>query len=83
MKVNAIVCPKCKDTIYSRARHDYHTCSCGEISIDGGFDYQKVSFKTKPPKNKEIEINVSKKTLYDDWHYKINQFGLIKGEENG
>ena len=39
MIVNAIQCPRCGDTIYSRTRHDYRSCSCGSVSIDGGFDY--------------------------------------------
>lgn len=29
-------CRKCNEIIESKHRHDYVTCSCGEISIDGG-----------------------------------------------
>jgi ribosomal protein L37AE/L43A len=40
--VSAITCPKCKWTIFSRAHHDMHSCECGGVSIDGGFDYARV-----------------------------------------
>lgn len=33
---NRAKCKLCNDIIESVHRHDYVTCSCGEISIDGG-----------------------------------------------
>jgi hypothetical protein len=42
---NAAECAKCKDVIVSKHRHDMVHCSCGEIFIDGGNDYQRVGFK--------------------------------------
>ncbi len=47
---NAGQCLKCKDIIESRHRHDFVTCSCGAVSVDGGKDYlrrvyQKENFK--------------------------------------
>lgn len=38
---NAAVCKACGDFIESKYRHDFVTCSCGAISLDGGTDYQK------------------------------------------
>ena len=38
---NAVVCTKCGDTLISSHRHDYISCSCGNITIDGGVDYFK------------------------------------------
>lgn len=32
-------CRLCSDVIESKHRHEYITCSCGEISIDGGKEY--------------------------------------------
>ena len=32
-------CPACKDIIYSNSRHDFEVCLCGELFIDGGYDY--------------------------------------------
>lgn len=36
---NKIQCNKCKDIIESKHRHDFVTCSCGAVSVDGGKDY--------------------------------------------
>ena len=36
MKVFGIKCKKCGDFIYSRAVHDFHSCTCEACSIDGG-----------------------------------------------
>lgn len=36
---NKAMCNKCKDVIESKYRHDFVSCSCGAIYIDGGNDY--------------------------------------------
>lgn len=38
---NKARCKKCNDIIESRHRHDFVTCSCGALSVDGGKDYLK------------------------------------------
>ena len=40
---NRAQCRLCEDVIESRHRHDFVTCSCGEISVDGGRDYIRRS----------------------------------------
>jgi len=77
LRVNAIECPKCADVIYSRARHDYRACKCGEVAIDGGFDYIKVAFKNKPPKEMEVWVSVSIKDLYQDWNAGTDKYGRV------
>ena len=44
-KLNRARCNLCNDIIVSRHVHDYVTCKCGEISIDGGNSYWRVSAK--------------------------------------
>lgn len=44
-KPNAVRCSSCDEMIVSIHRHDYITCSCGDVSVDGGFDYNKRSFR--------------------------------------
>ena len=39
IKRNAAKCLKCGEVIESRYRHDFVTCSCGALSVDGGKDY--------------------------------------------
>lgn len=36
---NAARCDRCGDVIESIHRHDFKTCSCGNVSVDGGHDY--------------------------------------------
>lgn len=36
---NKIKCKKCGDIIESTYRHDFKSCKCGAVSVDGGKDY--------------------------------------------
>ena len=36
---NAARCNHCGDAIESIYRHNFVTCSCGRVSVDGGLDY--------------------------------------------
>lgn len=78
--VHAIKCVKCKDTIYSRARHDFNSCSCGGCSIDGGLDYTKICWEPDMdcPEPFSLEIEATPRELYDDWDTNANKFGRIK-----
>ena len=79
--VYAITCPKCKTTIFSRSCHDFRSCPCGAMSIDGGFDYTKVNFdpkRVKPPRPFPVEINQTIVELYQDWNTNTNNYGLIQ-----
>lgn len=33
---NKGICPDCKDEVWSKHVHDFVTCSCGQLSLDGG-----------------------------------------------
>ena len=80
MKISAIRCnAECEDIIYSRATHDNMTCSCGHCSIDGGFDYNRVSglFSAFV----EIDVDVTKEKLYHDYNYSKDVYGRISKAE--
>lgn len=36
---NQVRCHKCGDTPFSAHRHDYRSCACGSIFVDGGMAY--------------------------------------------
>jgi len=36
---NAAQCLNCNDIIESKHRHDFVSCKCGELCVDGGLDY--------------------------------------------
>lgn len=43
---NQVMCLKCGDEIFSKHVHDMVTCSCGNVSVDGGMDYIRRNSKT-------------------------------------
>ena len=42
---NKARCKACDTVIESKHRHDFVTCKCGLISVDGGKDYIRRLFK--------------------------------------
>lgn len=44
MKVvrNMAKCKRCGDIIESKYSHDFVSCKCGAIALDGGTDYQRA-----------------------------------------
>jgi hypothetical protein len=80
MKILALQCKLCGDIIYSRARHDFHYCSCGNVYIDGGFDYRKWGCADLDTiQDAEIDVDITQKELYDDWNHSIDKYGFILG----
>ena len=79
MKIRALKCLKCDTIVYSRARHDMHSCECGNVFVDGGFDYFRCGAKDIL-KAVEVEINlgVTKEQLYDDWNENTDKYGIIR-----
>lgn len=43
IKRNAIQCKLCQTVVESKNVHDYVTCRCGHVSVDGGLSYLKRS----------------------------------------
>jgi hypothetical protein len=80
MKVCGLKCLKCQDVIFSRTRHDYRSCTCCLIAIDGGFDYLKISGNTGTFQIVEINLpdDITRKMLYDDWNERKDIYGKIK-----
>lgn len=44
---NVIKCNNCNDIIESTYTHDFKTCKCGRVSVDGGLDYLKRCCKNE------------------------------------
>lgn len=45
--INRARCNVCGDVISSSHRHDFVTCSCGALSVDGGTDYLRRCYQTR------------------------------------
>jgi len=41
---NRARCRQCGDVIESLTRHDFVSCKCGAIFVDGGTDYLRAGF---------------------------------------
>ena len=76
-KVAAITCPSCKYTVFSRSHHDMRWCPCGEVAIDGGRSYTKVSYKKELPNTVWLDVPQTDKELYQDWNRSADKFGLF------
>lgn len=50
-------CPTCGEVVVSLHRHDFCQCGCGNIFIDGGFDYMRAGSKEGMAKAVTIRIN--------------------------
>lgn len=54
---NQVRCHSCNDTPYSANRHDYKSCKCGAIAVDGGMDYLRRVGDIRAYDEMSIEIN--------------------------
>lgn len=43
-----IECPKCKEQVWSRHRHDFRYCGCKAVFVDGGRDYLRSGGEVFP-----------------------------------
>lgn len=53
--INKAQCRLCGDVIESMSTHDAKTCSCGEITVDGGKEYIRRLWRTD--QNNIIELS--------------------------
>lgn len=42
---NAAKCLDCGDVVESKSRHDFRSCRCGNIFVDGGLSYIRRGFR--------------------------------------
>ena len=53
---NRARCLSCGDILESRSVHDFVTCSCGNLSVDGGHEYLKRNVRDT---SKYVELSVT------------------------
>lgn len=85
MKILITKCPNCGQEIYSRAQHDYKSCECGDISVDGGeYDYEDDTWKPfrvamkdiKRLSQRIVKVSVEADELYADWNNSEDEYGV-------
>jgi len=81
--IYALVCAKCEDAIISRAQHDFRSCGCGALSVDGGFESYggRIIGDLGGVKHAKLIFNLTRRKLYDDWNKRVNRYGLWKKRE--
>ena len=69
--LNRAKCLSCGDIIVSYNRHDYKSCSCGKLSVDGGQDYLRRAYN--------VPLLVEEMSIYVDDEYEIVRENLYRG----
>jgi len=58
---NQVECKKCGDRPYSGSVHDFSSCKCGNIAVDGGMEYLRrhggLTYKNGVPTYRDISID--------------------------
>lgn len=69
VEVNVVICPACREGIYSVSTHDYHYCGCGHTNVDGGFDYLRYGSSGQIGRVRVVtlKLKVTKEEMYEDW----------------
>ena len=68
---NRIRCNHCGDVIESEYRHDFKSCRCGLVSVDGGHSYLRRCFTNSPADYtdlSEVEHETDEDDCCDDKH---------------
>lgn len=80
---NRAKCKQCNAIIESKHRHDYVTCSCGAISVDGGNDYYRCradqwsNFIRIDDEGSEIQVTVVEKDEPEQEPKKLTKADLL------
>ena len=61
--VNRAKCLVCGDIIVSKYIHDYVTCECGSLSVDGGQEYLKRSYSDR---SEVLELNLYQSSPWEE-----------------
>ena len=54
---NAGICGLCNEAVTSTHRHDFCQCSCGNLFVDGGNDYQRYGWDSERENGKSVLWN--------------------------
>ncbi len=79
MIIKGVICPKCKNFIFSRGQGDFHKCSCGLSFVDGGevknsvLEYHRAgmlrNFKKGQLEFNSIDLNFSRADILKEMNF--------------
>lgn len=64
MKINYVICKKCKETLFSFYQHDFKSCTCQENFIDGGFCYNRYIGELKEGEIKDLMSDIREQFIW-------------------
>lgn len=82
MLVRAVQCKQCHDYIISRSNHDFNSCKCGSLAVDGGsfseeykiFGFNRVIGAFQREHIVMVDLDVTPEELHEDWSTQINAY---------
>lgn len=66
--LNRAKCNKCDDIITSYHRHDYVSCKCGAVAVDGGTEYLKRTGEISDVTEMSIYSSAPYETIRENYH---------------
>ena len=91
MIIHGVICNKCQTILYVRHNHDYRTCDCKSVSVDGmidsldgGWSNLRIVFENEDDFS-EIKLRgevVLRQILAYDRQYESNLHGKYRINEN-
>lgn len=66
IKVNRAQCRRCKQKITSKHVHDFQSCRCGTIFVDGGKEYLRRGYRNENDLIELSEYEVAKSEERED-----------------
>jgi hypothetical protein len=78
MIIIACKCKVCDDILFSRTQHDYRTCSCGKLAVNGGQQDPQTRSWDQYPERVELDLKVTEEELFADWNSRRDRYGWIR-----
>ena len=82
VEVVAYICPKCKQTIYSRSKSDMHTCFCGSVECTGKLTKLAEQNKVTDFSTMKLIVDASFEQLSLDFVYNGGHYGTIQPKKD-
>ena len=70
--LNRAKCNKCDDIITSYHRHDYVSCKCGAVAVDGGTEYLKRTGEISDVTEMSIYSSAPYETIRENYHLVVS-----------
>lgn len=83
INIQVVKCGHCSSVITSRANHDFNSCQCGHLSVDGGnfnedTNTQVISRVVGSFQREDVSVledfPLTPDELFEDWNKSVNKY---------